>query len=1087
MRVLTKRGDDEATGFGAQPFDAQPSDAQPSDAQPFTAFAPPTDTELPRQWHLVNTGQAGALAGVDLRVTAAWSMGYTGQGIRVAVIDDGFDWRHADLLPRYDRALDYDYRSNDADALATATDKHGTAVMGVIAADANGTGSVGVAHDATLVGLRIGFGSAGSAAKNGQALQAGASHDVVNSSWGYSTFFADNFATAQFASCRTGIETGLDTGRGGLGTSYVFASGNSRAAGDDVNLHNFQNYYGTIAVAAIDNQGRVASFSTGGAALLVSAPGVSIVTTDGVGSSGYNAGDFTTVQGTSFAAPAVAGVIALMLQANPALGWRDVHDILALSARVTDATNAGWFANASEGWNAGGLRFSNDFGSGLADAGAAVRMSEAWLLGGQAAGTSATEVTASASLEGGTVSLPSLGTVERFLTLGTDLSVERIELALDLRHTWIGDLRIVLVSPDGTSSVLLNRPGSTASTPTGSSADNVVFTLTSNAFRGESADGAWKLRIEDLKAGDAGSLVSATLTAHGDAASADDRYVFTDEFARFGSQPGRGILTDLDGGTDTLFLAALTGSAQVNLGLGVATIAGTGLQFETGTTIERVVGGSGADTLVGSNDADSFWGGRGDDVITGGSGLDSACYDGLSTAYTWTAGADGNQLVTNAQGRDGTDTLNGIERLVFRDRIVELGAAEPPVTPPPPDPTTPTPPPVVITLAEVTLASSLSSFDVQGQSYDVTGSSGSRRFSGTELALPSLTTTHEVEITRQGELTTVTSLAAWGTFAAARITHESSTDVTVTNLVGVSIDLGGTGASGVTLVDVARGSIATGAGDDSIAITAKSNPTRQQVNAFTIDAGDGDDSITIAGVDRRTNSTVDGGAGDDTISSTGNCNDIISGGDGDDRLLGGVGNDRLDGGAGTDRLEGGDGTDTLTGGDGNDTLLGGIGTDALTGSAGDDILAGGAGNDRLVGGDGADQLAGDAGNDTLQGGAGADSLEGGDGSDRLEGGSEIDLLWGGAGTDTLLGEGGADRLLGGIGNDRLTGGADADVFVFGRSDGADLILDFNRSQGDRIELAGGGDYTIAAGIVTWGTTTIRWSGGALVAADLTVA
>ncbi len=99
---------------------------------------------------------------------------------------------------------------------------------------------------------------------------------------------------------------------------------------------------------------------------------------------------------------------------------------------------------------------------------------------------------------------------------------------------------------------------------------------------------------------------------------------------------------------------------------------------------------------------------------------------------------------------------------------------------------------------------------------------------------------------------------------------------------------------------------------------------------------------------------------------------------------------------------------------------------------------GGNAGDQLIGNGAANTLIGNLGADTLQGGNGADTLRGSGGNDRLEGGA------------------GADRVFGGLGSDKLTGGADADRFVFdsvlNASTNKDRIFDFDRTQGDRIEL-----------------------------------
>jgi len=109
--------------------------------------------------------------------------------------------------------------------------------------------------------------------------------------------------------------------------------------------------------------------------------------------------------------------------------------------------------------------------------------------------------------------------------------------------------------------------------------------------------------------------------------------------------------------------------------------------------------------------------------------------------------------------------------------------------------------------------------------------------------------------------------------------------------------------------------------------------------------------------------TIDGGAGDDTLTGT-TGNDLIYGGTGNDVLVGQAGNDIIYGDSGNDNISGWLGNDTLYGGDGDDNLDGNEDNDSLDGGAGNDTLSGGDGNDYLSGGDGANELNGGAGNDT---------------------------------------------------------------------------------------------------------------------------
>jgi hypothetical protein len=179
---------------------------------------------------------------------------------------------------------------------------------------------------------------------------------------------------------------------------------------------------------------------------------------------------------------------------------------------------------------------------------------------------------------------------------------------------------------------------------------------------------------------------------------------------------------------------------------------------------------------------------------------------------------------------------------------------------------------------------------------------------------------------------------------------------------------------------------------------------------------------------------------DSRVRIVGDTNRVLAG-----DLDGVGGNDLIQGGAGDDRINGRPGDDRLYGDAGADTVVGGLGDDRIWGGDEADSLFGDQGSDRLRGGDGDDVLWGDrsgapGGDDHLLGEAGKDIFHGGDGNDRLDGGS------------------GADRLEGGRGRDVTTGGAGADLFRFsaaGTTRGtaqADVVSDFSRAQGDRIDL-----------------------------------
>ncbi|MBT7292822.1 MAG: S8 family serine peptidase, partial [Rhodospirillaceae bacterium] len=587
------------------------------DAVPFGPIAAfiPDDPDFEFQWHLNNTGQTGGTAGIDINVTEVWN-DYTGTGVVIGIIDDGVQHDHPDLAANYDTALDHDARDRDSDAApGTADDNHGTTVAGTIAADGdNGVGLTGVAYDATIAGFRMGYGSAGTTGQVVESLALQVNVDISNNSWGYGGYFVDDFSSSEFRPAGDAILNAVTAGRDGLGTVYVFAAGNERGFGGDVNYHNFQNSPHTIAVAALDHNGQVASFSTPGAAVLVSAPGVDIATTDRTGGDGYVDGDYVYISGTSFSSPITSGVAALMLEANPGLGYRDVQEILAYSARQTDSSSPGWDVNGAANWNGGGLHTSHDYGFGLVDAHAAVRLAESWGL----TSTQANLATLSAS------SAPALvisdhTTITDTITLTSGLNIDHIEVDLDLSHTWIGDLVVSLTSPDDTTSILVNQPGFG-----GAGQDNIDFTLSSTHSWGETGAGTWTLSVTDLGTLDQGSLNSWTLRLLGDAINTDDTYIYTDEFGAFSGvdDASRRILSDADG-NDTLNAAAVTSNSVINLNPGAnGTLAGNSLTIAAGTFIENAYAGDGNDLLTGNLLGNSLYGGRGDDVLSGGAGND---------------------------------------------------------------------------------------------------------------------------------------------------------------------------------------------------------------------------------------------------------------------------------------------------------------------------------------------------------------------------------------------------------------------------------------------------------------------------------
>ena len=644
--------DPGSTGSGALNLGSKQSRLPTADGEPSVStfdVAPtaiPTDEFFGLQWHLQNTGQVingvSGTPGIDINVVGVWD-DYTGAGVIIGDVDSGIEYNHPDLVGGINTEFAWDAIDHDDDASAEAGENHGTAVTGTIVATAgNDIGVVGVAYDAEAAGFRMGFGTGGEAQILDNFERQGLV-DISNNSWGYNGFFFHDFDSDLFRDIGLALEDAISTGRDGLGTVFVFSAGNDRAYGQDVNYHSFGNSPYTITVAAIDNTGVIADFSTPGAPILVSAPGVDIATTDRVGSAGYVEGNYVYISGTSFSSPITAGVVALMLEANSDLGYRDVQEILAYSARQIDAGDAGWAFNGADDWNGGGLHFSHDYGAGLIDAHAAVRLAETWTSSSTLATLETVSVFQQADLAipdaGGGRGKPKPGIVSDTISIETGLQIDHVSVRVEIGHTFIGDLTITLTSPDGTTSLLVDTP------PTGQ--DDIRFDLTSTQFWGETGVGNWTLTVTDSGRKDVGTLESWELALYGDTITNDDTYIFTDEYATFTSpeDAARRILTD-GAGIDTINAAAITSNTTLYLTPGATSwLAGNSLTISSGTDIENAFLGDGDDFVTGNHLDNVISGGRGDDRLDGGAGNDTLI------------GGDGSDLFVFSSMSDGTDTI----------------------------------------------------------------------------------------------------------------------------------------------------------------------------------------------------------------------------------------------------------------------------------------------------------------------------------------------------------------------------------------------------------------------------------------------
>lgn len=651
-----------------------------------------SDPHAFRSWFL----ESSTLSTVDIAVEAAWR-DYTGRGVSVGVLDAQIDHTHDELAHAWDATRDWNFALGSGEVRVdpkTLADGHGTLVAGVIAAaGGNGRGSVGIAPGATLVGFGIDYSDPDVGDHVRAGLAAAAALDIVNNSWSFTRNFHDNFARPEMAASGETLRATATEGRDGLGTVIVFSAGNGGATGAS-NYHNYQNSPYVIAVGAVAPSGDAWEDTSLGANVLLSAPGRNVFTT-------LPNDRFASATGTSFAAPAVSAAVALMLEANPGLGYRDVQQILALSARrdiLGQGAEAGlgWIETGIDTRNGGGGHFSDSFGFGYLDVHDAVRLAETWT----AQRTAATLDTLAVDVPGGQDMVA--GRTDHLvleIAVGQAIAVEHVQLSLDFTWRMTGNLDIFLTSPAGTRVQLVyEHPGSAY---IGTIRN---FAFSSVATMGESGSGTWRVDIHnrDPSATEGGLpargvLRGAELVLHGDTGGqADDLHVYTDEFGTlYADDRDRHVLADRDGGNDTINAAAVTGDSRIDLsGAGPSRIAGVALAIATPRAFEAVVSGDGNDTLLGHDGDNLLSAGRGDDVIhlgagddtlLGGAGADLLVVDARFDEVTLGRGGTALTLAT----ADGRATVEGIETFRFADAVLGRDALLRAAGLPPGDPVPP--------------------------------------------------------------------------------------------------------------------------------------------------------------------------------------------------------------------------------------------------------------------------------------------------------------------------------------------------------------------------------------------------------------
>ncbi|MEU3448460.1 S8 family serine peptidase [Streptomyces thermolilacinus] len=492
-------------------FRADPAVASvEADIRAYPMAVTPNDTEYAKQWDLFEpTG--------GMNVPGAWDK-TTGSGVTVAVIDTGYA-AHSDLaantIPGYDfisssaDARDGNGRDSDAKdegdwnatdgecgtgSRASNSSWHGTHVAGTIGAVTNNAkGIAGIAYGAKVQHVRVLGKCGGSSSDIADAITWASGGTVPGVPANPTPAKVINMSLGGASSTCPSVYQNAINGAVSRGATVVVAAGNSNTNASGFTPANCSNI---INVASTSREGNRSYYSNYGSIIDVSAPGGEtrratdtpgtittpqngIYSTLNSGTTVQSLENYQPYQGTSMAAPHIAGLAALLKSAKSTLTPAEIETAIKSNARPLPGTCSG------------------GCGAGIADATKTVNA----VTGGTTTPTPGTTFTNTTNV---TISDNTTVTSSIAVTGVTGNAPSTLKVDVDIKHTWRGDLVIDLVAPDGSLYRLKNSSSS-------DSADNVIGTYTVNASS-EVANGTWKLQVRDVASGDTGYIDSWGLT-----------------------------------------------------------------------------------------------------------------------------------------------------------------------------------------------------------------------------------------------------------------------------------------------------------------------------------------------------------------------------------------------------------------------------------------------------------------------------------------------------------------------------------------------------------------------------------------------
>ncbi|CAG5083466.1 Oidioi.mRNA.OKI2018_I69.PAR.g10383.t1.cds [Oikopleura dioica] len=419
-----------------------------------------------------------------MNVTGAWALGYTGQGVVVTLLDDGIERDHPDLIKNYDAKASRDINGGDDDPMPQynsensrinftdvnsyrnptetryrlteqvigykkESNRHGTRCAGEVAGEfGNGVCIPGIAYNAKIGGIRMLDGDVTDLVE-GQSIGHNPQYvDIYSASWGPD----DDGETVDGPdrAARTAFHTGAMDGRKGKGSIFVWASGNGGRYQDNCNCDGYTNSIYTVSISSTSEKENVPWYSEACASTLAST-----YSSGGMGERQIVTTDLRKIctknhTGTSASAPIAAAILALVLEANPNLTWRDVQHLIVHTSKKRLLKTTDWAVNGA------GRDYSHHYGYGLMDAGALVSLAANWTTVPEQRKCSTPVITKRKQM------LFSSSVFEEEFQINSECIkaihyTEHVLAKISLSYPNRGSLRITLVSPSGTVSNILDR------------------------------------------------------------------------------------------------------------------------------------------------------------------------------------------------------------------------------------------------------------------------------------------------------------------------------------------------------------------------------------------------------------------------------------------------------------------------------------------------------------------------------------------------------------------------------------------------------------------------------------------------------